>query len=165
MTADWFPYCVGYSLAREGGFYDDPVGGPTQWGISKRAFPSEDIEHMTRERAAELYRINYWEPCRCGEMPLAIALMTFEAAINQGPGRAIQWLQLALGVDVDGGVGPVTLAALAAADERRLLLLLRGLRAAAYWECPTDQLAREGMGWRKRLRLTYSTCLGLIRRT
>ena len=163
---DWFPYCAEYSLAREGGFYDDPVGGPTNFGISLKAFPDltlGDIQSMTPERAATLYRARYWEPCGCGEMPVAIALMVFEAAINQGAARAVRWLQKALDVEEDGLVGRETLDALALADEKRTLQLIAGLRAYAYLECPTDQWRREAGGWRTRLRLTYSTCLGLLR--
>jgi lysozyme family protein len=41
----------------------------TKFGISAAAYPSEDIEHLTLERAQLLYRRDYWArpaatPCR-----------------------------------------------------------------------------------------------------
>ena len=37
--------------------------------------------------------------------------MVFDAAVNSGPKRGIEWMQAGLGVNVDGQVGPNTLAA------------------------------------------------------
>ena len=39
-------------LEGQGEYVDHPAdrGGPTRWGISQRAYPEEDIRHLTRER-------------------------------------------------------------------------------------------------------------------
>ncbi|MEO8440724.1 MAG: putative peptidoglycan-binding domain-containing protein [Spartobacteria bacterium] len=57
----------------------------------------------------------------------AIEAYLRDAAFNRGPGGAAKILQIALGVHVDGGVGPQTLAALREAekDPARLLATLR----------------------------------------
>jgi lysozyme family protein len=89
---------------------DDP-GGVTRWGISQRAYPHEDIAHLTEARAQMFARRDYWEPCRCDDLPDALALIVADAAFNQGPGAAIDMLQTALGVKVDHVIGPVTIAA------------------------------------------------------
>ena len=53
-----------------------------------------------------------------------------DCAFNRGPGGAAKILQIALGVHVDGGVGPETLAALREAEKNptKLLLALRAAR-------------------------------------
>lgn len=93
------------------GGYTVDQGGPTRWGISQRAYPNEDIQHLTRERAEELYFRDYWTPMHCEDLSWPVALMLFDAAVNQGTGAAPRLLQEALGVAVDGVLGPKTLAA------------------------------------------------------
>jgi lysozyme family protein len=98
---------------------NDP-GGLTKWGISQREYPHEDIRAMTEDRAKLLFRRDYWDVCRCDELPAAVALALADAAFNQGPGTAIKMLQHALGVMADSVVGQVTLRAAHAADANRL---------------------------------------------
>lgn len=106
-----FQQSLEYLIGHEGGYVNDPKdpGGETKWGISKRAHPLSDIAHLTREEAGQIYRAKYWDACRCGELPPAIAHAVFDCAVNQGPGRAIKFLQAALGVKVDGRIGPRTI--------------------------------------------------------
>jgi len=50
-------------LSEGGGKYHEnegDSGGGTKWGISKGAFPNEDIKNLTEERARELATENYW---------------------------------------------------------------------------------------------------------
>ena len=47
-------------------------------------------------------------------LPPPLALLVFDAAVNNGVGRAAVWLQLAAGAAPDGQLGPRTLAAVAA---------------------------------------------------
>jgi lysozyme family protein len=78
----------------EAGYVNDPrdPGGETKFGISKRAYPNEDIPNLTLERAHELYRRDYWDKLNCDGMSWELALITFDCAVNQGVGvaRAIQ---------------------------------------------------------------------------
>lgn len=93
---------------------DDP-GGTTKWGISQRAYPREDIANLTEARARELFRADYWQPCRCDEMPDSLAVAVADSAFNQGVGTAITLLQEAVRANPDGRMGPNTLAAVRAA--------------------------------------------------
>jgi lysozyme family protein len=86
----------------------------TNWGISAAAFPNEDIRNLTQAQAKAIYLATYWTPCACDQLPPSLALMTFDAAVNNGCERAREWLQAALGVATDGVIGPQSLAALAA---------------------------------------------------
>ena len=96
-----------------GGYTNDPrdPGGETRWGISKRAFPREDIRNLSRERAVELYRTEYWDKLRPDEFVAPLAIVLFDIAVNQGPPTAVRLLQKACGVAQDGIMGPNTVAA------------------------------------------------------
>lgn len=111
MSDRAFDRAMSWILAAEGNYSNDPKdpGGETRWGISKRAFPGEDIANLTRDRAEQLYREHYWKTCRCDELPEPIALAVFDAAVNQGPGVGIRLLQKALGLTADGAIGPATI--------------------------------------------------------
>ena len=54
-------------------------------------------------------------------MPFPIAFAHFDAAVNTGVRQAAKLLQRAAGVEDDGRIGAITLGAVRAADERRLL--------------------------------------------
>jgi lysozyme family protein len=138
-------------LDAEGGstVTDDPQdpGGLTKWGISQRAFPDLDIRNLTKEQAKELYRFHYFNRCRCGSFPPQIALALFDGAVNQGPHRAIQLLQKALGVTPDGVVGEETISAAQRADQGEALVDYLSHRAAHY----ATLNARFHRGWFRRL--------------
>jgi len=100
-------------LAHEGGYVNDPTdrGGETKYGISKKAYPHLDIKNLTIEQAKEIYRVDYWEKNSCHLLPDGIDYVHFDTAINMGGNRAAKLLQLACGVEDDGIIGSVTLAA------------------------------------------------------
>jgi lysozyme family protein len=135
-------------VGEEGGHVRDSAdpGGETKYGISKRAYPSLDIAALTLEDARAIYRRDYWDRNRCGEMPWRWALALFDAAINQGGG--VRWAQLALSTIADGAIGPETLALMARApdDDYRAFL---AIRAEAY--AHAAKFATYGHGWLKRL--------------
>lgn len=112
-------------LQYEGGFQAAPedsgnwTGGKqgegelkgTNFGISARAYPNFDIKNLTVEEAKEIYRKDYWEACRCQELPAQLAVIMMDCAVHQGPGEAKKLLQRALKVKDDGVLGPVTMKA------------------------------------------------------
>ena len=115
-------------LEHEGGFVDDPTdrGGQTKYGISKRAYPDEDIKALTVERAKELYKRDYWDRFKCGQLPDRIRHIYFDMCVNMGGGRATKILQEACNsknsykIDVDGGIGKNTIKASANLEDFRL---------------------------------------------
>ncbi|MCR6633997.1 glycoside hydrolase family 108 protein [Devosia sp.] len=130
-----FQRCLTEVLRHEGGYVDHPSdpGGATNMGITRKTLarwrkispwtdlPKSSVASLKRDEAALIYRANYWNPSRAGDMPAGVDLALFDFAVNSGPDRAVRTLQAALGVAADGEVGPVTLAALRAADLARLL--------------------------------------------
>lgn len=144
----------------DGGYTNDPKdpGGETRWGISKRFNPSVDVRNLTRAQAEEIYRQKYWLPLRCDEMPYAVALHVFDAAVNPGQGWAAKALQAALGVATDGRLGNVTMAALAKADALAVCEELAAQRQVYFALRPTAP--RFGLGWARRVVKTHSYALG-----
>lgn len=101
---------VAIVLKHEGGYVNDPKdpGGETNFGISKRAFPKEDIKGMTRERAIAIYQKKYWDAARCSEIPESLQPIYFDTAVNAGVVTAIRLLQIAAGIEADGVFGEKT---------------------------------------------------------
>lgn len=143
-------------VGHEGGYVDDPAdpGGRTKYGISQRAFPNLDIAALTLEDAKRIYYENYWLKAHCHIMDPGLALVCFDAAVNNGVGQAARWLQAALGVTVDGVIGPNTRKALAEANAEEVLTELHASRI--FMMAGLSTWKNFGRGWSRRLaRLPY----------
>lgn len=101
-------------ITHEGGFSNHPndPGGATMYGVTEAVARAEGysgpMQDLTLDFAKQVYRKRYWDACRCDQMPDPLRYPLFDAAVNSGPSQAIKWLQLAVGVKVDGAIGPVT---------------------------------------------------------
>lgn len=141
-----FEKSVNNTLNYEGGYTNDlkDPGGETNFGISKRAYPNEDIKNMTKDRATEIYHSDFWLKIHGDAMSPDLAMNVFDAAVNIGVFPAIKLVQEALGVGADGDIGPITLGAMAKATTANLETFA-SLRAEYYTslaEYPTF-----GKGW------------------
>lgn len=151
VIPDLFAAGVAIELREEGVHSDHPLdpGGDSWWGIARTSHPTETPWPPTRDRALELYRLEYWNPCRCAELPWALALALFDGAVQHGDATARAMLQAAAGVAADGVFGPTTMARLGApADLGPMLdafMAARGLLYARNKEFPTF-----GAGWMHR---------------
>lgn len=150
-AGDRFVCAIDRVLIHEGGDANDPrdAGGRTRWGISQKTYPTLDIGKLTRADAIALYRRDFWTPIQGDALPPALAFQMLDAAVNHGVGRAVRWLQRLTGVTVDGRLGPVTLAAVRAADEALLIDRLLALRLELYAE--HERFAVFGRGWTRRI--------------
>jgi lysozyme family protein len=144
----------------EDGYVNDPEdpGGETKYGISKRAYPDEDIAGLTLDRAKFLYQRDFWGPAGCEQLPDLVRYELFDAAVNtSAPGRpvtAVKMLQRAAGLTggaVDGLFGPGTLAAAQAVDPRVLLEHLWAQRLRYYAGLRPDLRDRYLAGWVNRV--------------
>lgn len=109
-----FDIAIDRVLGHEGGYNNiaaDP-GGETNWGISKRSYPNEDIRRLTRDRAVSIYKRDFWDKVNGDQLPTGVAFQALDFAVNSGIGTAIRALQRAANVAEDGNVGPVTIAAI-----------------------------------------------------
>ncbi len=126
-------------LVHEGGYVDsrnDP-GGETKYGISKRSYPLEDIKNLTEERAAMIYRRDFWGPAGCDALPDAARFQVFDMAVHSGVSRAIKTVQKAVGETQDGVLGPRTLQAVQSMNPARFIARFNGARILFEADLPT----------------------------
>lgn len=123
MTKNVLELCANELMVSEGGFTDDPrdrgnwTSGKigigeckgTKYGISAMAYPNEDIKNLTKERAIELFKKDYWDKSNCDLLPDSISIVVSDCAYNSGYKRANKILQKCLGVTEDGIIGKITL--------------------------------------------------------
>jgi lysozyme family protein len=114
----------------EGGYWDDPVGGPTMYGVTERVARAwgyaGDMRQLPLATARSIAKSEYWDRFKCDQLPYAIAYQVFDTAYNGG--RPAQWLQQAVGVVADGIIGAKTLAAVHAADPGKVILAFNAAR-------------------------------------
>jgi uncharacterized protein (TIGR02594 family) len=166
-----FAKALTHVLEMEGGYSNDPYdpGGPTNKGITLAVyatFKGQTLDATSRERliselksipdatVATIYRRRYFEPADCLAFTAPLTLMHFDAAVNHGVGAAIQMLQQAAGVTVDGEIGPETLAAIGARNVVDLIETYAEIRRARYRALP--HFWRFGRGWLRRVDATLA---------
>lgn len=144
---DAFERVVGH----EGGYVNNPKdpGGETKYGITKRTYPKENIKAMTLDRAKAIYRRDFWDKARCGELPWPVSFNVFDGAVNSGIGNSVRWLQRAAGVADDGIFGPITLGACLQADPIALSALYNAHRLFFMTDLSTFKTF--GKGWARRI--------------
>ena len=142
-------------LEHEGGYVNDPddPGGETNFGIAKRSHPDVDIANLTKEGAKEIYKETYWDKNKVESLPVYLRHIYFDMCVNQGRGRAVKILQQAAnakGADlkVDGGMGPMTIAAMDGVELDRV----RAYRIKYYADLVTRKpdLEKFYFGWFRR---------------
>jgi lysozyme family protein len=146
-----FDSCFEKVVAHEGGYVNDPrdPGGETNWGISKRSYPSVDIKALTVDEAKAIYQRDYWERAQCSKLPPNIAYLVFDAAVNSGIGQSIRFLQRAIGVADDGAMGPLSLAAVGRMDAESVAARFLGQRLDFMTRLSTWETY--GKGWSRRI--------------
>lgn len=113
----WPPACP--SRRRPAGKVNDATdrGGKTNYGITQRVYNEwnesrqsgeRDVWEISQAEVYAIYEYNYWNVCKCSQLPQGIDLCVFDAAVNHGPRKSIQFLQRAVGVVDDGEFGPQT---------------------------------------------------------
>jgi lysozyme family protein len=154
-------------LASEGGFTDDerdkgnqlPDGrkGSTMLGVTQynwEAHVGHQVTHdqmraLTPADVEPLYKKKYWDVVRADELPSGIDYLVFDMGVNAGPGRSIKLMQTALGVPADGGFGPMTMAAVQAANPVELIEKFSQEKEAFYRSL--DTFTVYGTGWLNRV--------------
>ena len=121
-------------LEHEGGFVDHPrdPGGQTNFGITLNVARQHgyegDMRDFPQALAAHIYRQSYWVPVRADDLPDALRFPVFDAAVNSGVRRAVQWLQELVGTRQDGIIGPITLGAVRQHNPDQLAARYNGRR-------------------------------------
>lgn len=140
-----------YLLGHEGGYVNDPSdpGKETKFGISKRAYPGEDIPNITLERAKFLYQRDYWAPAGCQVAPKELKFHLFDFAVNSGPKTAVKQLQSIVGEVQDGVYGPRTMMAVNNYYAQELAILLSTKRLQ--YMTTLSNWSDHGKGWARRI--------------
>jgi lysozyme family protein len=155
-------------IGHEGGYTDNPndpgnwTGGAkgqgtckgTKYGISAASYPNLDIKNLTLGDAQAIYARDYWIKAGCPDAPPRLAFALFDAAINNGVGNAVRWLQGAIGAAQDGAYGPQTKAALERASTRdpEDLDLIQEIHAQRiFFMAGLKDWKNFGLGWARRL--------------
>lgn len=153
-------------------FDDDPndTGGRTSMGILQREYsawrqsmslPARDVWLIEDRELSAIYKRQYWAVCRCDELPAGIDMQVFDAAVTSGVGTAGRLLQRALGLNVDGHIGQVTLAsAHAVADAAALVAAFAAEHEKYYRACRTFK--HHGNGWLKRKAACATVALAML---
>jgi lysozyme family protein len=152
-------------LDREGGSYTDKAGdhgGPTKWGITLAtlrdvrgaAATAADVKALTHSDAAAIYVVRFvHRPAfdQVADMRLRAELVDW--GVNSGPAAPIRALQRAVGVPVDGVLGPASLGAVARADAAKLYLAVLAERLRFLGRLITDDpsQAQWAAGWLNRI--------------
>ena len=121
----------------------------TKYGISARAYPTLDIKNITIEQAKELYRKDYWNPIKGDQLNGDIGFHIFDFAVNAGVGPASRAAQAIAGAQVDGVIGPKSVAAINAVDEVEFIARLLGSRLSRMTVANT--WGAHGKGWARRI--------------
>ena len=146
-----FDICFDRVLGHEGGFQNDPLDranwtsgtcnvgkcNGTKYGLAAMTYPTLDIRNLTLSQAKDIYKRDWWDKLGMDKYPSALAYQMFDASINHGSGRAIQFVQKAVGTKADGIIGSKTLAAIDALDKNDLLLLFLAERLQYFTEVKT----------------------------
>lgn len=157
-------------LAHEGGYVnhpDDP-GGMTNLGVTKKVWEEwvgrqvteKQMRALTPALVAPLYKRKYWDKVRGDDLPAGVDYAVFDAAINSGPGRAAKWLQACVGAEVDGEIGPKTLAKVAAMDPKVLVEDYAKRRLSFLIDLPT--WGTFGKGWSRRVAEVSSASMSML---
>lgn len=163
-------------LKAEGGYANVPGdrGGETNYGltwpavleaIQRGVLPrGTTVRDLTAEQALLVYRACYYGDARCMDMPPAVGLAVFDAAVHSGIGRSVRWLQDTLNdlgacLVVDGQAGFQTVAALQAQPQGAVLdALLERRREFLRELAKKPKQAQFSNGWQKRVNDLEAEC-------
>lgn len=161
-------YPRAYKIMRgyEGGNVDDPNdnGGRTSRGVTQRVYnayrikkgrPAQDVFKASDAEVAEIFKGQYWDVCKCDDLPGGIDLIVLNAAINSGPKRSYKLLQASLNrvanarLAVDGTPGMVTVEAAINAPDHDAVVIEFGRKYQAFYRSLKDW-KHYGKGWTAR---------------
>jgi lysozyme family protein len=133
----------------------------TNWGIAAPVYErwlgrvptKKDVKDMSKNEAGQIYRGLFWVQIRGDEIQNQfVADILFDGHVNHG-GTGIRLMQRILNVEVDGKVGPITLAAINMFDPEILYKRYKEARRLYYHRIveknPMQQVFLKG--WLRRI--------------
>ena len=142
MNSTW-PDALSFTLQQEGLYFDDPRAGPTWKGITLSTYrdyqddqdlTADDLRAASPTDIANVYRTRFWDGASCATFGTGLDLMVFDHAVNTGIENSLYLVQRAVGVTVDGEIGPKTLAAIGQFSPLRVIEIVRQQQWRYYGE-------------------------------
>ena len=165
-----FEECMARLLHHEGGYVDHPddPGGETNLGVTRAVYEQYagrqvmdgEMEGLTHDDVYPIYKENYWDRVRGDDLPSGVDWAVFDWGVNSGTSRAAKALQRIVGVEQDGGIGPMTLQAVASIEPVDIVDQMHYMREGFYRSLSTFDTF--GRGWLRRNDETKEQALGLI---
>jgi lysozyme family protein len=151
-------------LRWEGGFVYDPIdaGGATMKGVTLATFRRfygvgatvEQLKAITDAQWLHIFKVGYWDMCRADDIRnQSVAGAIVDWAYNSGPATAAKKVQVIVGVSADGVIGPLTIAAINAADPRQLFNAIKASRIRFIEDIVRDKPSQAKFlkGWKNRI--------------
>ena len=165
-----FEECMARLLAHEGGYVwhaEDP-GGETNFGVTRAVYEQYagrqvmdgEMEGLTHDDVYPIYKENYWDRVRGDDLPSGVDWSVYDFCVNSGVSRSAKALQRIIGVEQDGGIGPMTLQAVAEMEPADIIEQMHHMRDGFYRSLSTFDTF--GRGWIRRNDETKEQALGLI---
>lgn len=168
---DNFVASLAHVLKTEGGFVDNPhdAGGATNAGVTQHQYdlwrtakrmPTRSVRYIDPNEEEAIYRGSYWNAIDGDLLPAGVDYCVFDWSVLAGPHRAAEHLQQAVGAEVDGSIGTETLAAVNAADPRRVINAVCAERLAYLKTRPGWPFFHNG--WSSRVAAVEVTARGMV---
>ena len=127
MASAAFLDALPFILQWEGGYVNHPndPGGATNKGVTQKVYDAwrqrqgqaaRDVRQLEESELHALYESGYWAPPKCPNLATPLDLVQFDTAVNMGVGRAVKFMQKAVGTEPDGAWGPGTQACVDGCD-------------------------------------------------
>jgi lysozyme family protein len=160
--------------AHEGGWANHPKdpGGATMFGVTQAVYDDWRVDHgklkqtvrdITEDEVRSIFKVRFWDRIKGDDLPTGIDYATFDAAVNSGPARGAKWLQKAVGADVDGKVGALTVRAAWRPDPVVVIRAICANRLGFVQSLKTFRVF--GKGWTRRVAEVEALAIKLARET
>ena len=164
MASPEFLAALPFILRWEGGYVNHPAdpGGATNRGVTQAVYDTwrrgkgldaRDVRQLEDGELHAIYENGYWTPPRCDKLQNPLDLAQFDTAVNMGVGRAVRFLQTAVGTTADGQYGAGTQQCVDNCDLDKALAAYCDTREAFYRDLivrkPTSAVFMKG--WMNRL--------------
>ena len=165
-----FEECMARLLDHEGGYVwhaEDP-GGETNLGVTRAVYEQYagrqvmdgEMKGLTHDDVYPIYKENYWDRVRGDDLPSGVDWSVFDFCVNSGVSRSAKALQRIIGVEQDGGIGPMTLRAVAEVEPAEIIEQMHHMRDSFYRSLSTFDTF--GRGWTRRNDETKEQALNLL---
>ena len=165
-----FEQCMGWLLEHEGGYVNLPCvpGGETTLVETRAVYEQYvgrqvmdgEMEGLTHDDVYPIYKENFWNRLRADDLSSGVDWSCFDWGVNSGTSRAAKALQRIVGVEQDGGIGPMTLQAVLEVEPAEIVEQMHHMRDSFYRSLNTFDTF--GRGWLRRNDETKEHALGLI---